>query len=139
MEDQKPEQSPNLLRAARLLDELMDTINQAHQAGEIDADERYSFINSMPLDSWTAWNIAGGYTVFAEQAANMAPLVIHFPNATARKHFMDWLDSSHAEDGYAIWMDAREYEDKQTQEMTVLRKRMNFKQGTIEVEWMDSR
>tara|TARA_Y100001935_G_C16973782_1_gene345373 strand:- start:300 stop:539 length:240 start_codon:yes stop_codon:yes gene_type:complete len=66
MEDQHPEQTPNLLRAASLLDQLMDTINQAHQEGEIDEDERFGFINSLPLDSWTAWNIAGGYRVFTD-------------------------------------------------------------------------
>lgn len=63
-----------------------------------------------------------------------APLTINFPNETARKHFMSWLSNGHAEDGYAIWMDAREYEDKDTQEMTILRKKMDFKNGVIDVE-----
>jgi len=59
------------------------------------------------------------------------PLVINFPNKIARKHFMDWLRSSHAEDGYAIWMDAREYEDRETQEMSILHKEMDYKKGII--------
>jgi hypothetical protein len=69
MEDQRPEQTPNLLKAARLLDELMLTVNQAHREGEIDEDERQGFINSLPLDSWTGWNIAGGYGAFHNASA----------------------------------------------------------------------
>ena len=62
-----------------------------------------------------------------------APLTINFPNKVARKHFMQWLDSAHAEDGYAIWMDAREYEDSDTEQMTVLRKKMDYETGVITV------
>jgi hypothetical protein len=70
-----------------------------------------------------------------------APLLINFPNPIARKHFMQWLGSSHAEDGYSIWMDECEYRDKDTKELTILRKRIDYKNGIIETECgrMDSR
>ena len=68
-----------------------------------------------------------------EDKLQTTPLVINFPNEVARKHFMDWLRSAHAEDGYSIWMESREYEDTETQQMTVLRKQMNYKDGIINV------
>lgn len=58
-------------------------------------------------------------------------LVVRFPNKTARKHFMDWLQSAHAEDGYAIWMDSREFEDLKTQKLTILKKRMDYEKGVV--------
>jgi hypothetical protein len=39
-------------------------------------------------------------------------LTIEFANKKARKHFVDWLGGS-GEQGYWIWMDAREYEGRE--------------------------
>ena len=61
-------------------------------------------------------------------------LTIRFPNKIARKHFMDWLDNNHSQQGYDIWMDAREVEDTKTKKMTILSMRFDYDKGIVRTE-----
>ena len=45
----------------------------------------------------------------------MSDLTIKFVNDDAREHFVDWLQGQGVDD-YHIWMDAREYEGRETPE-----------------------